>query len=103
MILVIPGQRQVVDRAATRGATAAGVPEPVTPLLDAVEVVASFNLSPSARGQTPAPEEFETEVGDILEIEVEGGFKLWTSPERYREEVAQLRPESLPGADSVRV
>ena len=102
MRLIIPGQREAVDRGATRGAAAAGVPAPATPLLDGVEVVAAFNLSPSARGRTAAAETFETRDGDILEIEVEGGFKLWTSPERYREEIARLSPESLPDAPSIR-
>src|SRR5262245_57640141 len=94
MKLLIPGQRDAVDRGATRGPAAAGVSKPATPLLDDVEVVASFSLTPSARARTPVRQEFETRDGDILEIEVEGGFKLWTSPERYREEVARLRPQS---------
>jgi CHAT domain-containing protein/esterase/lipase superfamily enzyme len=101
--LIIPGQRATVAGGAVRGATAAGVSAPVTRLLHAVEVVASFNLSPGARARTAAPQTFDALEGDILEIEVEGGFKLWTSPERYREEVARLRPESVAADGSVMV
>lgn len=100
--LIIPGQRETADRDAARGVTAGGVSAPpVTGLLDAVEVVASFNLSPGARGRTAAPQRFDALDGDILEIEVEGGFKVWTSPERYREEVARLKPESMRDDGSV--
>jgi len=94
--LIIPGQREVVARDAARGATAGGVPTPpVTGLLDVVEVVETFNLSPGARGRTDAPQTFEARDDDILEIEIEGGFKLWTSPPRYREEIERLKPESV--------
>lgn len=101
--LIIPGQREAVARDAARGATAGGVPmRPVTGLLNAVEVVATFNLSPGARGRTDTPQTFDALDDDILEIEVEGGFKLWTSPARYREEIQRLKPESM-GDGSVTV
>lgn len=95
--LKIAGEREHLDRA--RGAvTAAEVGEPATDLLDVVAVVDSFNLSASARARALAPEEVEVRDDDILEIEVEGGFKVWTSASRYSEEVPLLKPEAR-GAD----
>lgn len=52
--LIIPGQREAVPSSAARGASAGGVPvQPVTNLLDAVEVVDAFNLSAPARAIVP--------------------------------------------------
>jgi hypothetical protein len=86
--LKIAGEREAADRAAARGAvTGAEVAAPVTDLFAEVKVVQSFNLSASARARAPAPAEVEVEDDDILEIEVEGGFKIWTSARRYSEEV----------------
>jgi hypothetical protein len=66
-----------------RGSSAGGVSvQPVTSLLDAVEVVEAYNLSAAARDRTAAPAEFDANEDDILEIEVEGGFTLWTSAQR---------------------
>jgi tetratricopeptide (TPR) repeat protein/pimeloyl-ACP methyl ester carboxylesterase len=70
--------------------------------LDDFEVVASFNLSPAARDRADAPEPFTAEDDDVLEIEVEGGFRIWTSASRFQEEVLLLRPEAKVG-DAVRV
>ena len=49
--LAISGQRDEGDLRATRGGPP-GAEAPVTDLLDAVEVVESFDLSPSARART---------------------------------------------------
>ena len=38
----------------------------------------------------------------MLEIEVEGGFQIWTSAQRYREDVLLLKPEAKVG-DAVSV
>ena len=89
--LAIVGERNVTDPRATRGG-APGVDSQVTDLLAAVEVVGSFNLSPSARARTEEPVKVEYEDDDVLEIEVEGGFKIWTSAKRYSEEVPLLKP-----------
>lgn len=70
--------------------------------LDDVEVVAAYNLSPAARDRTDAPEPFTAEDDDVLEIEVEGGFRIWTSARRFQDEVLLLRPEAEVG-DAVRV
>src|SRR5262245_18923561 len=94
--LIMPGQREPVARDAARGAVAGGVPAPpVTGLLDAVEVVETFNLSPAARGRTAVPQVFEARDDDILQIEIEGGVTLWTSAPRHRAQVERLRPEAV--------
>ena len=96
--LLIPGQPEAPDRASVRGGPPGGdQAEAVTELLDNVDVLASFNLSPSARARTAQPSAFEAEDDDILEIEVEGGFKIWTSARRYSEEVPLLKPEARSG------
>src|SRR5262249_19617679 len=98
--LLIPGQREVVPSAIVRGASAEGV-QPVTSLLDAVEVVEAYNLSAPARDRTRAPAEFNANNDDILEIEVEGGFTLWTSVQRYSADIALLKPDALEADGSV--
>jgi hypothetical protein len=101
--LSIDGERNAVDPRATRGGPT-DAESPVTDLLlpAAVEVVASFNLSPSARDRTDKPDEFTAEDNDVLEIEVDGGFKIWTSAKRYSDEVLLLKPDAKVG-DAVSV
>jgi CHAT domain-containing protein/pimeloyl-ACP methyl ester carboxylesterase len=101
--LAISGQRDEGDQRATRGGPP-GAEVPVTDLFDGVEVVASFDLSPSARtrAESAAPVEETVEDDDVLEIEVEGGFQIWTSAKRYREDVLLLKPGAQVG-DAVSV
>jgi pimeloyl-ACP methyl ester carboxylesterase/tetratricopeptide (TPR) repeat protein len=101
--LAIYGQRDEGDQRAMRGGPP-GAEVPVTDLLDGVEVVTSFDLSPSVRARTEsqAPVEESVEDDDVLEIEVEGGFQIWTSAQRYREDVLLLKPEAKVG-DAVSV
>ena len=92
--LIIPGRREAASAVATRGvAHAAGDAKAVTDLLDAVRVVDAFNLSAPARAQTTEPTKIDVPENDILEIEVEGGFTLWTSVGRYRDDLKVLKPE----------
>src|SRR4029450_7945641 len=99
--LLTPGQREAPSSAEARGASA-GVPvSSVTNLLDAVEVVEAFNLSAPARDRPVAPAEFNANEDDILEIEVEGGFTLWTSAERYRDDLALSKPDAVKADRSV--
>ena len=95
--LRIPGQREAAPRTAVRGAPTAAATKPVTNLLDDVEVVHAFSLSPAARARGPA-EPTEVEVADdaIVEIEVDG-FHMWTSAKKYEETVRAVRPEATPG------
>ena len=107
--LRIPGQPEASPRTAVRGAPTAAATKPVTNLLDDVEVVHAFSLSPAARARGAA-EPAEVEVADdaIVEIEVDG-FHMWTSAKKYEETVRAVRPEAaqrgavvvdaLPGAD----
>lgn len=99
--LRIHGQRDEADelRAATRDGGSGGA---VTDLLDAVEVVRSFNVSPAARDGAAGPQDVSVEDDDVLEIEVEGGFKAWTSAKRYYEVVPLLKPQAKVG-DAVSV
>jgi hypothetical protein len=100
--LRIPGQREAVSSVAVRGASAGGVSvQPVTSLLDAVEVVEAYNLSAAARDRTAALAEFDANEDDILEIEVEGGFTLWTSAQRYSDDLALLKPDAVAADGSV--
>ncbi len=101
--LRISGQLDEGDLRATRGGPP-GAEVPVTDLLDDVEVVKSFNLSPSARARSEpqAPVEQSVEDDDVLEIEVEGGFQIWTSARRYFDDILLLKPEAMVG-DAVTV
>jgi len=89
----------------------AGRPEPVSPvaaersadgsatragdLLANVEVIQSFNLSPASRtAARSAPAAAEGRDDDILEVQVEDGFTLWTSAAAYAERVRTLDPDA---------
>ena len=91
--LRIPGQPETSPRSAVRGApSAAGAP--MTNLLDDVEVVHAFSLSPAARARAAAePAEVEVPDDAIIEIEVDG-FHMWTSAKKYEETVRAVRPEA---------
>jgi tetratricopeptide (TPR) repeat protein len=95
--LLIPGQREpAAPHAAAVRSAAPGAPgKGPTDLLDHVEVVHAFSLSPAARAVTQQPEALVVEDDDILEIDVEGGFTVWTSAARYREQAARLQPDAL--------
>ncbi|WP_319455751.1 MULTISPECIES: CHAT domain-containing protein [unclassified Mycobacterium] len=101
--LSILGRRDEGDRLATRGGPPGAEHTPsLTDLFDDLEVVASFNLSRSARERADEPEVLPVEDDDILEFEVQGGFRIWTSARRFQEEVLLLRPDAKVG-DAVSV
>src|SRR4051794_3988395 len=93
--LKIRGKREDADLRAVRGGGAAERSDSaVTDLLDSVETIASFDLSPGARGEGAEPTDVEYEDDDVLEFEVDGGFTTWTSAKRYSEYVRLVRPEA---------
>ncbi len=94
--LVIPGQPDVHAKDRSRGA-GGGAQGPSTDLLQAVETVDAYTLSTAARARSAEPKRVTAADDDLLEIEVEGGFTLWTSVERYRHDAAVLRPETVRG------
>ncbi|MET0164724.1 MAG: hypothetical protein ABW318_06935, partial [Vicinamibacterales bacterium] len=98
--LAISGRRDEVDQRAMRGGPP-GAEATVTDLLDEVEVIASFDLSSAARAragsEAPVEKPFEVEDDDVLEIEVEGGFPIWTSARRYHDDVLLLKPQAKVG------
>ena len=98
--LRIPGQPEVAPPTTARGAGAAVDAAPVTDLLDDVEIVHAFSLSPAARAQSVAPTPIIVEDDDIVEIEVDG-FQLWTSARKYEETVRAVRPEVVQGGGVV--
>ena len=88
--LIIPGRDEALEpfRMRLRGALEAPA---TTDLLRDIEVVHAFDLSPPARAiAKSAPPRIvdDIEDDDILEIELEDGFTLWTSAARYQEQVA---------------
>jgi len=96
--LLVPGRIEPASRATSRGGPSGTELEPrVTDLLDDVTVVSAFSLSPSARARSDV-EKISVEHDDILEIEVDGGFTLWTSVARYHADQQALRPATERGA-----
>lgn len=96
--LLIPGQREPAApyAAAIRSTKPADAPKATTHLLDNVQVLHAFRLSPTARAAKRAqPEKLAVEDEDILEIEVEDGFTVWTSAVRYQERLAWLQPDAI--------
>jgi hypothetical protein len=93
--LRIPGQTETAITTATRGGSLGAETAPVTNLLDDVEVVHAFSLSPTARAAgAVAPRDVVVEDDDILEIEVDG-FTQWTSVKQYEESLRTFRPEAV--------
>lgn len=96
--LLIPGQREPAAPyvAAIRSGAPGAATKASTHLLDNVQVLHAFSLSPAAReAKKERPEALEVEDQDILEFEVEGGFTVWTSAARYREHVARWQPDAV--------
>jgi hypothetical protein len=93
--LRIPGQPEMVVSTATRGGPLGPETAPVTNLLDDVEVVHAFSLSPTARAQGAGqPTEMTAEDDDILEMEIDG-FTMWTSVKKYEEALRTFRPDAV--------
>jgi CHAT domain-containing protein len=98
--LLVPGRREPAAQYAgsVRGGTPAA-PAPATDLLDNVEVVHAFSLAPAARAANAAhPDALELRDDDILEIEVEDGFVLWTSAAGYAARARLHAPQTVSDA-----
>jgi len=99
--LLVPGQRESVDlfAAMSRGGPAAAPGAgPATTLLDSVKVVHAFSLTQVSRDRAERLVPIDTQDDDVMEIELEGGFTVWTSVARYREQLARYRPDAVTDA-----
>lgn len=71
-------------------------PPPASRLLDNLRILAAFQSPTVDRGAEKAPvpqRELELQDDDIVEWELEGGFRLWTSAAAYHDELKRDRPE----------
>ena len=94
--LRIPGQTETTVATATRGGSPGAGTAPVTNLLDDVEVVHAFSLSPTARAAgAVAPQDVVVEDDDILEIEVDGFTHVDLGRTIPRRRFAAFRPEAV--------
>ncbi|HSL03720.1 MAG TPA: CHAT domain-containing protein [Nitrospiraceae bacterium] len=94
--LRIPGQPTSSEQAKTavRGEPLSGQrKQPDTHLLDAVEVLGAFDVSPAARGDKAIPHTLEAEEDDLIEFVLEDGVSMWTSVKAYRDRQHRLKPE----------
>ncbi|MFM7071218.1 MAG: hypothetical protein ACKO38_05425, partial [Planctomycetota bacterium] len=69
---------------------------PASKLLDNLRILAAFESPTIDRGAKEAPvpqRELELQDDDIVEWELEGGFRMWTSAAAYRDELKRDRPE----------
>ncbi len=81
--------------AAVRGASLSGVKlQDDTDLLDKVEVLGAFDVSPSAREKAPSPVSVEAEDDDLIEFMLEDGISIWLSVATYRARQSRLKPDS---------
>ncbi len=100
--LLIPGRPDASVAALARGGPVASHRAPRTDLLQGIEVVGAFSLSPAARASAAvAPQAIDARDDDILEFELDG-VTCWTSVARYAHEQSLYRPESV-SADGVLV
>ncbi|MCW5620743.1 MAG: CHAT domain-containing protein [Burkholderiales bacterium] len=98
--LLVPGQPEPISAQVpvARSGADSSAAAPTTDLLDSVEIVQAFDLSPTARSAaTSTPARTDLQDDDILEIQVEDGFTLWTSAAHYQERVRALDPEATSG------
>lgn len=81
-------------RAMVRGEALSGQKvESGTHLLDTVQVLGAFDVSPAARGQQPSPVPLDAEDDDIIEFVLEDGVSIWMSVAAYRDRQHRLKPE----------
>jgi hypothetical protein len=69
-----------------------------TTLLDIVQVVAAFDISAASRSAADTADqkqELDLREDDIIEWELEGGFKTWTSVAAYHDGLKRDRPELI--------
>ena len=95
--LRIPGQptsREEATKQVRGGVSREETHQPDTTLLEAVEVVGAFDLTPAARSQTTQATTFEAEETDLLEFQLNEGFTIWTSVGEYRDRLRDLKPET---------
>ncbi len=96
--LKIHGKREDADLRAVRGSGAGETSDStVTDLLDSIDTIASYDLTPTARELAGPPDSVECLDDDLLEFEVDGGFTTWISAKRYFEDVPLLRTEARDG------
>ncbi len=71
-------------------------------LLDAVEVLGAYDVSPSARGAAGEGETCEVEDTDLIEFVLESGVSIWTSVAAYRERYERANPRQR-GVPTLRI
>lgn len=81
-------------KATVRGAPLSGrQPQNDRSLLDAVEVLGAFDVSPVARAKAPSSIALSAEDDDLIEFVLEDGVSIWMSVAAYREQQHRLKPE----------
>lgn len=71
---------------------------PATHLFDTLQVLAAYDISAGKRGSLTVDGghvALELRDDDLVEWELEGGFKLWMSAAAFRDEQQRYRPESV--------
>jgi len=64
-----------------------------THLLDTVEVLGAFDVSPAARGKRESPVPLDAEDDDLIEFVLEDGVSIWMSVAAYQERQYRLKPD----------
>ncbi|MFO0871540.1 MAG: CHAT domain-containing protein, partial [Pirellulales bacterium] len=97
--IIVPGTRLThspTRTGALRTRDAVGAPaEAESPILSCVETLATYQVSPTARAAgARQPEVFEAQEDDVIEVEFENGFTLYTSAAKYEEDLRRYAPQS---------
>jgi tetratricopeptide (TPR) repeat protein len=80
--------------------SAGGVLPSTLHLFDTLQVLGGFDISSTIRAAKDGADqrhELPLEDDDIIEWELESGFKLWTSVAAYRDDLTRFRPELVSG------
>lgn len=93
--LRIAGQPTSTEEASAkvRGGSLSGLKiQDETHLLDAVEIIGAFDMSPAARGQEQSPVPLDAEADDLIEFVLGDGVSIWMSVAAYRDRQSRLKP-----------
>ena len=81
-------------RATVRGESLSGRKiQDETHLLDTVEVLGAFDVSPAARDKKESPVPLDAEDDDLIEFVLEDGVSIWMSVAAYQERQHRLKPD----------
>ena len=93
---ILPGMEAPQAASRSLAPVTRGGPSAANELLDSMEVKQHFDLSPGSRAAAGGQEaRLEASADDILALEMDDGFILYTSAQRLAEDIERLDPDAI--------